>query len=249
MSAAAAAIEAGRAVKKRKRVDPGAVVSTERLRDLYEENTRVQALRSSNDLLERLIMDRDGTDLRAVVSRIGALVQQTAKEFNALHERMQLANEMRNEGAVSSFMNQKLAPDDMRVIDHMFHIVLHENPNDDKARVAQLAIVFVALTIEVDVRQQLTPPPKHVDRFSNNNNGAAETIVDDAEQAQRERANQIQREPLTLFLKNDARRLMTRLADSIIDLRTYVSECVATYMAYKQAACRRVALQYYDTRE
>lgn len=210
-------------------------------------------MRNANDLLERLIMDKDGTDLRAVVSKVGQLVQHSAAEYNMLHDRMQTAMEKRREGALSSFVHQKLGHEDLNVLKHMFDIVITDNPNDDKARTAQLAIVFVALTLEVDVRVNLTAQPKHVDRFADVGTGAAVPVaqnggggVDATEQQRIERSNLIQRDPLVLFLQNDSRQLMTKLFSSMLDLRAYVSECVAQYMSYKRAACPHVAAQYYD---
>ena len=220
--------------------------STERLNDLFAANARVQRMRDENDLLERLIMDKDGVDLRAVVSKVGELVQHSAAEYNLLHDRMQAAMEKRREGALSSFVHQKFGHEDLAVMKHMFTIAVDNNPNDDKARVAQLAIVFMALTLEVDVRNNLTTPPRHVDRFVNSD-AIADTATDQHEQQARERANQIQRGPLVMFLKNDARQLMQKCCGSMIDLRTYVSECVSLYMSYKHSACPRVAAQYYET--
>lgn len=214
--------------KKASKKDMLAVASSNNLLDLFERNTRVQELRNNNDLLERLIMDPDGTDLRACVAKIGALLQTNIREFNRLNDHLQETWARRNDGAVSSFMNQKMAAEDVRSIDHMFHSCLDNNPNDDKARVAQLAILFTALTIEVDVRQQLTEQPTHVDRFTDSDVPDL-TEIDPTwppakkararEAQQKARANQIQREPLTLFLKHDARRLLTQYSESQIDIR------------------------------
>lgn len=214
--------------------------SAARLKDLYAANAFVQQLRNENDLLERLIMDKDGTDLRAVVAKCGELVRHSATEYNLLHDRMQQAMEKRREGTLSSFVHQKLSHDDISVLNHMFEILLKDNPNDDKARVGQLAVVFVALTIEIDVRANLTAQPKHVDRFS-----AGESSTTTAEQQRIERSNLIQKDPLTLFLMNDARELRTKLFSGMLDLRGYVSSCVAQYMAYKPSVCVRVAQEYY----
>ena len=241
------------AAAKKARIDPQTIVSTERLRDLFVENETIQRLRNSNDLLERLIMARDGTDLRAVVAKIAAYVQHSAKEYNALHDRMRAAMDQRNESAISQFMHQKLASEDERVIDHLFNIVLENNPNDDKARIVQLAIVFMALTIEIDARQQFTAQTKHVDRFGAD--GAAtdtalaptpRDILEKREREEKERANQIQIEPLVMFLKNDARRLLTQLTESMLDLRAYVTECVSFYMSYKRPVCAHTAARYYN---
>lgn len=236
--------------KKANKKDALAVASTNNLLDLFERNTRVQELRNANDLLERLIMDPDGTDLRVCVARIGALLQTNIAEFNRQNDQLQQAWEQCNNGAVSSFMNLKMAADDVRSINHMFQSCLEGNPNDDKARVAQLAILFTALTIEVDVRQQLTEPPVHVDRFKT----TEQTVADETPQKraramearQKERSNQIQRVPLTMFLKNDARHLLTQYSESQIDIRHYVTECVTAYMSYKPAVDPHTAQQYYN---
>lgn len=234
--------------KKRKRKD---VVSTvERLRDLFTENTTIQQLRNGDDLLERIALDPEGTDLRAVVAKIGALVAMTLQEYNLLHERMAVAAEKAGE-STASFMQRKIPPEDARALTHLFQSVLEGNPNDDKARVAQLAIVFVALTIEVDVRMQLTAPPRHIDRFepadtSVNTTRTPAQLVAQRDREQKERANQINRTALLLFLKNDARTLLTQMTDSVIDLRMYVSQCLSRYLSYKPAFNPRVALQHYD---
>lgn len=245
--------------KKRKTESAAVVVpSTERLRDLFVENTAVQKARNENDLLERIIMDKDGVDLRAVVAKVGAHVQHTAGEFNALHDRMHATLEKRNETSVSQFMQAKLTDEDLRQLEHQFAVVIDGNPNDDMARVAQLAYLFQALTNDIDVRQQLTAQPKHVERFADDGSAlattapkpaaTAEEIFAEQERAQRERANLIQNGPLYMFLKNDSRRLSTRLTESVIDLRQYVSECVSQYLSYKRAVCPHVARQYYDSR-
>jgi hypothetical protein len=236
--------------KKRKRKDT--VSTVERLRDLFTENTTIQQLRNGDDLLERIALDSEGTDLRAVVAKIGALVQTTCAEYNLLHERMAFAAEQAGE-STASFMQRKMAPEDVRALNHLFNSVLENNPNDDKARVAQLAIVFVALTIEVDVRVQLTAPQHHADRFEtpdakNDTKRTIAQLVAQQKREQKERANQIQRRPLLLFLKNDARTLLTQMTDSVIDLRMYVSQCLSRYLSYKPAFNPRVALQYYDER-
>lgn len=219
------------------------------LRSLFAENAAVQKARNEHDLLERLIMDPDGTDLRAVVSKISALVEHSSAEYNLLHDRMQSTMERRKEGALSTFMHQKLAHEDLAVLRHMFACALENNPNDDHARMAQLTIVFMALTHEVDTRCQLVAQPQHVDRAALAANGAQTHEAVDLDELQarerRENANLIQRDPLTLFLKNDARRLMTQFCDSVIDLNTYVSECVSAYMSYKRAIDPRIAYQYY----
>lgn len=235
--------------KKRKKTNDGIpLASVDRLKDLFVENEKIQKLRNENDLLERLIMDPDGTDLRAVVQRIASLVQHTVQQFNALHDRMQASMEKHKEGTISSFMQQKLPAEDVRTIDHLFHSALDGNPNDDKARTAQLAIVFTALTIEIDVRQQLMAAPQHIDRFADasTTEQTVADIVEQEEKAQHQRANQIRSEPLVLFLKHDSRRLLTQFSDKIIpDTRAYVSACIDAYMSYKPAADVHVAKQYY----
>lgn len=225
--------------------------SAKRLTSLFTENERVQNLRNQNDLLERLIMDEDGTDLRATVAAIGRLVVHSLTEFNMLHERMQATMEKRHEGSLSSFVHQKFSDTDMKRINHMFDSVLEGNPNDDKARVAQLAILFCALTLEVDVRKNLTPEPKHVDRFADREvdaegggDGGGTSDVD-ADRAAQILANVIEIEPFVQFMKNNARQLLTQLFAGRIDLRAYVSECSILYLSYKQPICARVAMQYY----
>lgn len=227
------------------------VPSTERLRDLYTENAAVQRLRNENDLLERIIMDKDGVDLRAVVDKIGAHVQHTAREFNALHDRMQATLERRNETSVSQFMQKKLTDEDLRALEYMFSIALQGNPNDDKARIRQLAIVFTALTIELDVRQQLTAQPRHVDRFLEAGKEpsvqSAEDILAEQERAARERANLIQHSALYMFLEKDSRNLLTKYSECVINMNHYVEECVNRYLSYKHPVCPHVARQYYAT--
>lgn len=236
----AVASELGAVTKKRARGQGPLLASHDRLRDLAVENTRVQELRNANDLLERLIIDSSGTDLRAVVEKIGILVSNTVRQHSMYHDRMQLSMEKRDEGALSAFVHQTLSDGDKNSINHLFSSSIEDNRNDDKARVSQLAIVFTALTIEVDVRKQLTAQPQHVGRFDNQ---LAQT--DDTERDARQRANLIQRDPLVMFLKTKAQPLLTKYTQGIIDICTYVDFCVAEYLSFKPIVDRHVALQYY----
>jgi hypothetical protein len=232
--------ELGVVPKKRARGQGPLLASHDRLRDLADENTRVQELRCANDLLERLIIDANGADLRAVVDKIGLLVMNTMRQHSMYHDRMQLAMEKRDEGALSAFQHQTLSDGDKNSINHLFSASIENNRNDDKARVSQLAIVFTALTIEVDVRKQLTAQPQHVGRFD-----SRLTQGEDTEREDRQRANLIQRDPLVMFLKTKAQDLLTKYTQGIIDVRTYVDWCVAEYLSFKPVVDRHVALAYY----
>ena len=232
------------ASKKRKTLVP----SNKRLETLYETNTRLWRLRNGNDLLERLIMDcDDGTDLRLVVDRIRAIVLNNIQMHQMYSTRIEQLDEARRGHAVATanFTNMRITDANRASIESMFAIALRDNANDDKARTAQLAILFFALTVNYEVRRALAPAPQHVDSAVVRaiDGGAAPRATQDSieravrreqEEATR-RANQIALEPLTLFLKNDALRLLQRLLDRSINRRAYVENCAAAYLAYKPA--------------
>jgi len=167
----------------------------------------------------------------------------------------QLRRKQRQSGAggASSQSLASMTIDDQlrRSIVSCFDIALRDNANDDKARTAQLAIVFFALTQNYDVRRNLSPPPEYVDnavvralRTAGANGGSGggarehesvERAVRREEEEALQRANQIAREPLTLFLKNDSLRLLQRLFDRSINRRAYVEQCANCYLSYKPA--------------
>lgn len=233
------------------------VPSTKRLETLYETNARLQNLRNNNDLLERLIMDcDDGADLRLVVSRIRDIVRNTLDTYSDDTKQLeQLRRRQRQSGTGTSTLSQSLANmtiDDQlrRSIMSCFDIALRDNANDDKARTAQLAILFFALTQNYDVRRNLSPPPEYVDSAvvralkadralgaggGGNEQESIERAVRREEEETLRRANQIAREPLTLFLKNDARRLLQRLFNRSINRRAYVEQASNLYLSYKPA--------------
>jgi len=254
----AAASTASADTKRRSVVVP----STKRLETLYESNARLQQLRNNNDLLERLIMDCDnGADLRLVVSRIRDIVRNKLDTYAADARQLeQLRRKQRQSNGGSGVTAQSVANmtiDDQlrRSIMSCFNIALRDNANDDKARTAQLAILFFALTQNYDVRRNLSPPPEFVDnavvralnarRAANQaaDNESIERAVRREEEEAVQRANQIAREPLTLFLKHDALPLLQRLFNRSINRRAYVEQAANRYLSYKPALTPRFVRQ------
>lgn len=230
------------------------------LRKLAPENDKVQGVRNRTDLLERMIRDESGNDLRHYTRMIGELVMQIADELELFAKRQQAILEARSSTAVaavapSSFAKKQLTPDDKDELKRMFARCLDGNPNDDKARTAQLQIVFAALTLLFDVRNQLTEKPEHVERFHDVEIDSAPMSVAERKKAveaaykerQRQnelRANLIPTGPLNMWLKKDALDLWSRLLDKKLTTQQYVEQCCNTYMQYKPTMTAEIVRRY-----
>jgi len=232
-------------------------VSDKYLRKLAHENDKVQMLRSRTDLLEHLIFDQEGVHLRSLVGQIGEFVLNTVKENTLFGQRQQKLLEQSSSTAVasvapSSLAKQILSPDDQREIKEMFDRALDRDANDDKARMAQLQIIFFALTTLVDFRSQLMQRFDKVARFDAVDDRPApksvaerrkmvENLLKEEQRRKVEKCNKIATVPLCMFLKNDALRLKSELTDSSNDTHTntdtksYVEQCIGCYLKYKHA--------------
>jgi hypothetical protein len=245
-----------------------ATFSDRQLRKLAHENDRVQLLRSRNDLLEHLIFDQDGVQLRALVRQIGEYVVNTVEENTLFGQRQQKWLEQSSSTAVasvapSSLAKQILSADNQREIKDMFARALDRNANDDKARMAQLQIIFFALTTLVDFRAQLMQSFDKVARFDVVDDRPApksvaerrkmvESMVREEQRRKVEKHNKIATRPLCMFLKNDARRLMSELLDSSndshtnTDTKSYVEQCIGLYLQYKEATTAELVADYVE---
>lgn len=207
---------------------------------LKAQNDRVEAARSASDLLYRIITDPSGTDLRALVAKIRAHLMEMAVEYRVEQQRLALSNEQQRRVA-PAFALKVLTDDDVQSLAHLFdkQCGLEVNANDDKARIAQLEVVFSILSTDIDVRRLLVDHSKPVARFADKD--AAPIEHDD-----RKAANLADKSALSLFLQHDAKPLMTAYRDGLITTLQYVDRCVEAYLAYTPALSRRTARLYFD---
>lgn len=218
-------------------------ISDARVESIQQLNDNVEKARRSSDLLYRLITEASGTDLRALTKKISAHLYDAAKEYRIYQQRIALANEQQKKFA-SSFMQKQLTDDDLQSLHHLFDKLcgLEVDANDDKARIAQLAVVFSILTIDIDVRRLLVAPPKQMARFGAEQATGSSTGDDD-----RKAANLIDKSALTMFLTHDSRNLMSLYRDGVITTLQYVDRCITAYMAYMPTLDARVARLFYKT--
>ena len=215
----------------------GAVVgvdsaSSGMLSSLVTLNDRVERAHCNADLLYRLITDKSGIDLRALVTRIKVHVCGMAKELHVEQQRVAIINEQQSRFA-PAFTQKKITEDDMQSLEHLFDKLcgLSESANDDKARIAQLACVFSILTTDIDIRGALTDSAS---------SGGSDQDAD------RKAANRIDKRALTLFLQHDARGLMTAYRDGGMTAFDYVDSCIAAYMSYLPTLTPLVARHFFE---
>lgn len=206
-------------------------VSEARVGSLKRLNDRVEAARCGSDLLYRIITDPSGTDLRALVAKIRAHILSMAEQYQAEQRRLALLNEQLRR-VTSSFTHKPLGDDDLQCIAHLFDKLcgLECNANDDKARLAQLAVVFSILTIDIDVRRELLPPRQQLARFGADGKPLvvrAAAIDDD-----RKAANLIDESALGMFLQHNALPLMSAYRDGMMTALEYVDRCVEAFIGY-----------------
>ena len=203
-------------------------------------NDHVEQARRSSDFLYRAITDPTGIDLRALVAKIRTHLLAMADEYRAAQQRFALSNELQKR-VTSAFANKTLTDDDFQTLVHLLdkQCGLANNANDDKARIAQLGVVFSILSVDIDVRRLLVEPSRHVARFTSDGSVVAPPerhAVDD------DRAtNLIDKNALTLFLQHNAKQLTTAHNDGLITTFEYVDRCVEAYLAYLPTLSARTA--------
>jgi len=214
-------------------------------KSLQRVNELVHTERCEMDLLMRLVLDPNSSDLSQLVKRIGALVLDKAREHNA--SRMRRVESIRRNGdsvAARGFTQNTIDDASQKKLRHLFE---HScGANDECARVTQLFVLFAGLMLDVDVRNALLAEPKFVGRADVERDSAAQQTARAAattaaaasraaERARVQRASQIDRETLMLFLQNDMKRLTAQLMNGDVGPRQFVSNCIACYFSYQRA--------------
>lgn len=231
--------------------------STTQMLSLRSLNDIIFRLRCDEDLMVSILLDPIGTNSRVVADTLGKFAVNVAQSYNNYTQRqMNVIDKQRGDSvAVSNFLQRKIPDIDIAAIRAFFATMNNNNANDHNSRTLRVAAIFVGLTMCIEFRTELTPPPVHVGRFSQSivnavvggstsaaqSNTAAAIAAraanEEKEQARRDqlRGSKIDPEALMTFLKFDGRELMSCLFDGVISLPEYAHTCMERYLSYKPA--------------